>query len=308
MDIGENYVKQTHRNRCEIAAANGRAALTVNVVKGGSMAKKAVKDIRIDYSKRWQHQHVLTLISAYRNAPYFDHYWERLEPFYGRRYDFLADFNLALLEVLTGFFGEDMPPVSEIYVGASPGDTDLRGAFPRKEDAGNPAAGCMETLEKGAYDPAEHTIPEYSAAKYEGTGGAVGSRKDTESAALYEKNSAANGKKEDSAANDTVKTGNAATHERSYSVRYEEESGAVNDAVKTGNAAVAHEKGPVCAEPLIIVGEASLLPYRPVYPQKPYWQVFSDRHPFIPGLSVIDLVFCEGPRARGFLSAAAETE
>ena len=28
---------------------------------------------------------------------------------------------------------------------------------------------------------------------------------------------------------------------------------------------------------------------------KPYWQVFRDRYGFVPGLSVLDLLFCEGP-------------
>lgn len=29
---------------------------------------------------------------------------------------------------------------------------------------------------------------------------------------------------------------------------------------------------------------------------QPYWQVFSDRRAFVPNLSVLDLLFCEGPR------------
>ncbi len=28
-----------------------------------------------------------------------------------------------------------------------------------------------------------------------------------------------------------------------------------------------------------------------------YWQVFSERHPFAPNLSILDLLFCEGPNA-----------
>jgi hypothetical protein len=36
-------------------------------------------------------------------------------------------------------------------------------------------------------------------------------------------------------------------------------------------------------------------------PFKKYTQVFADRMDFVPGLSVVDLIFCEGPRAREFL-------
>lgn len=34
---------------------------------------------------------------------------------------------------------------------------------------------------------------------------------------------------------------------------------------------------------------------------EPYWQVFSDRIAFTPNLSVIDLLFCEGPQALGII-------
>lgn len=34
---------------------------------------------------------------------------------------------------------------------------------------------------------------------------------------------------------------------------------------------------------------------------KPYYQVFSDRHPFTPGLSIVDLLFNLGPEALGYL-------
>lgn len=35
----------------------------------------------------------------------------------------------------------------------------------------------------------------------------------------------------------------------------------------------------------------------------PYPQVFSDRHPFLPGLSGLDLLFCAGPASRAMLSS-----
>ncbi len=36
---------------------------------------------------------------------------------------------------------------------------------------------------------------------------------------------------------------------------------------------------------------------------EPYYQVFSDRHPFTPGLSIVDLLFNLGPEAAGYLQA-----
>ena len=127
VDVGEHYVKQTCRNRTEIATATGRMALTANVVKGASIHKKAVKDMRLDYSKRWQHQHAVALRSAYKSSPYYDYFADRLEPFFTKKYDFLYDFNRELVEVVRGIAGIAEPiRYSEHYIIASPADEDLR--------------------------------------------------------------------------------------------------------------------------------------------------------------------------------------
>lgn len=127
VDVGEHYVKQTCRNRTEIATTTGRMALTANVVKGASIHKKAVKDMRLDYSKRWQHQHAVALRSAYKSSPYYDYFADRLEPFFTKKYDFLYDFNRELVEVVRGIASITEPiRYSEHYIVASPTDEDLR--------------------------------------------------------------------------------------------------------------------------------------------------------------------------------------
>ena len=126
IDLYEHYVKQSYRNRCDILTAGGPASLTVHVVKGGSIRKRPVCDMRIDYSKRWQHQHWGALVASYRSSPYFDFYAGRFEPFYRREWEFLADYNLGLLEVLCSLAGVPMPELSRTYVEAAPGDLDLR--------------------------------------------------------------------------------------------------------------------------------------------------------------------------------------
>lgn len=157
IDTGENYVKQTFRNRCEILSPNGVFPLTVNVVKGGSRDKKPVRDMRVDYSKRWQHQHAHALVSAYRNSPYFEHYWQRFAPFYEKHYEFLADFNLGLTAVLLDILGQPGgPAVSERFIEASPEDTDLRKYFNGKDSRPSipgraPGNGSHRTLRFAEY-------------------------------------------------------------------------------------------------------------------------------------------------------------
>ena len=92
VDLGENYIKRSQRNRAQILSANGVMSLTVNVENANRLRQK-IKDVRIDYSKRWQHQHWVSILSAYKSSPYYDYYADRLEAFFERRYEFLYDFN-----------------------------------------------------------------------------------------------------------------------------------------------------------------------------------------------------------------------
>ena len=125
VDLGEHFVKRSERNRTRILAADGVMDLTVHV-RHADRPRQPVRDMRIDYSKRWQHQHWGALVASYKASPYFDHYAGRFEPFYRRPYEFLADYDLALVETLCGLLRVPMPAVSLRYVEAAPGDRDLR--------------------------------------------------------------------------------------------------------------------------------------------------------------------------------------
>ena len=128
IDLGEHYVKRSERNRASILSANGVMRLTVHVVNG-NRPQQPVRDMRIDYSKRWQHQHWISIVSAYKSSPYFDHYAEHIEPFYRRQWRWLADYDLEYTRALLHLAGSAAEPrVSESYVEAAAGDLDLRGS------------------------------------------------------------------------------------------------------------------------------------------------------------------------------------
>ncbi|MCE5345653.1 MAG: WbqC family protein [Bacteroidales bacterium] len=91
----ENYLKQTYRNRCYILSAHGPQLLSVPVYLG-SIHKTRLKDIRIDYSKRWQQVHLRAIIASYGLSPYFEFYYENIEKIISKNPEFLLDLNMEL--------------------------------------------------------------------------------------------------------------------------------------------------------------------------------------------------------------------
>ena len=126
VDLGEHYIKRSQRNRAQILSANGVMSLTVNV-ENANRPRQRITDVRIDYSKRWQHQHWVSIMSAYKSSPYFDHYAHLLEPFYKREWRYLVDYNMEYLSTLLRLLGVDNKVnISEKYIVARDGDIDLR--------------------------------------------------------------------------------------------------------------------------------------------------------------------------------------
>jgi len=185
IDLHEHFIKQSFRNRCNILGANGTVSLTVPVAKSPNDRKAAVRDVRIDYSKRWQHRHWESMRSAYGKSPCFDFYGDLFAPFYERRYEFLFDFNLELTQLLLRLLGSDAEiRLTEKYLP------------PEELDAG------MEDF-RNAFSP----------------------------------------------------------------------------------------------KPRLHRSDSHFVP-------QPYWQVFAESTPFVPNLSVIDLLFCTGPEAKDILRAS----
>jgi hypothetical protein len=91
----ENYVKQSYRNRCYIKTSQGIEMLVVPLTS--KHGKIAIKDIRIDYSQKWQNNHWRTIETAYRKAPYFEYYSDDLRAALYRNHHFLFDLSLELL-------------------------------------------------------------------------------------------------------------------------------------------------------------------------------------------------------------------
>ncbi len=94
----ESFIKQTYRNRMVIATTNGPLALTIPVNHDLGMG---IKDIRITDHANWRHTHWNALLSAYGESPFFEFYEDDIRPFYEKKYDFLFDFNVEIMEKMT---------------------------------------------------------------------------------------------------------------------------------------------------------------------------------------------------------------
>lgn len=95
----EHFQKQSYRNRCVIAAANGPMSLTIPVEKTLS---QDIRDIRISNHGVWQHLHWHSIESAYQSTPYFEYYQDDFRPFFEKDMEgaFLFDFNESLRECI----------------------------------------------------------------------------------------------------------------------------------------------------------------------------------------------------------------
>ena len=99
IETEENYLKQTYRNRCLIASANGIQPLTVPVEKPKTV-KASTRDIRVSNHGNWRHLHWNALVSAYNMSPFFEYYADDFRPFYEKKYNFLVDYNEALRDTI----------------------------------------------------------------------------------------------------------------------------------------------------------------------------------------------------------------
>ena len=133
----ENYLKQTYRNRCLILTANGQEALSVPVLTGSSK-KTPVKEIRIDYSKRWQQVHLRALLSAYKSSAFFEYYFDDIERLISGKNEFLLDLNLNALVTILKITGITTPiAYTDIFEPIRDSEYDFRYKIsPKKEKPG----------------------------------------------------------------------------------------------------------------------------------------------------------------------------
>ena len=249
----DNFVKQTYRNRCVIASANGPQTLTVPTERYDGL-KCPMRDIRISDHGNWRHLHWQALVSAYGETPFFEYYADDLRPYFEeRRWTYLLDFNLDIMHTLCSLL--DVRPtlsLSDHYI-----TTDA------------PTAAHAATTTAHAATTTAH------AAATATTGGS------------------------DSMGEEAVLNAESKLFEEAKGAGSNAESKLFEEAKGAGSmGGEAGSMGGEAGSNFIDLRDA-IRPKRPLpdseFDPRPYYQVRAARHGFLPNLSVLDLLFNEGP-------------
>lgn len=120
----ENFIKQTYRNRCEILSSNGKLSLSIPLMKQAD--KELISEKRISYAENWQQQHWRSIVSAYKNSPYFEYFEDEFKPFYETQFEFLFEYNFQLLQKVLHILLQKKSFEFTATFEAQPGITDFR--------------------------------------------------------------------------------------------------------------------------------------------------------------------------------------
>jgi len=125
-EVCDNYQKQTLRNRCNIAAANGRLCLSIPV-HYSQKNRQLYKKVRIANNTNWQELHLKSLHSAYKMSPFYDYYIDDLSDLYQDSWEHLMEFNFKSIAIISNLLDIEFEQErSQSFITAERGIKDLR--------------------------------------------------------------------------------------------------------------------------------------------------------------------------------------
>lgn len=93
----ENWQKGGWRNRTAVAGTNGARLMTVPLL-GGRDQHAPLSAVKIAYKENWPRQHIRTLESCYRRAPFYEYYHQSIFEILHSRPEYLLDLNMSILQ------------------------------------------------------------------------------------------------------------------------------------------------------------------------------------------------------------------
>jgi hypothetical protein len=126
LEMDDNFLKQTYRNRTYIYGANGKLSLNIPVIHTQKNRQK-YKDVKVYNQDNWQNLHWKSILSAYRTSPFFEYYEDDLLPLFTKKTEFLLDYNLKCFEVICDCLQLDLNLLkTETYQKITEDKTDYR--------------------------------------------------------------------------------------------------------------------------------------------------------------------------------------
>lgn len=129
----DSYTKQTFRNRCRILGPNGVLTLSIPVKRPHGI-RCHYRDIRIDYDNHWNKIHWRSLVASYAASPYYEFLADDIAPLYEKRFEFLVDLNLRLMECMFRIMGLEIAVTLTGSFEEITGGNDPRAMFHSKRD------------------------------------------------------------------------------------------------------------------------------------------------------------------------------
>ena len=106
VEAQENYQKKSYRNKCDLLSDQGKIRLSVPLQKGKHRAKP-YREVKISYDENWIKQHLHSIKASYSQAPYYEHYIEKIERILQKKYSYLFDLNREILKLLSQLLNMD---------------------------------------------------------------------------------------------------------------------------------------------------------------------------------------------------------
>lgn len=107
IELCDKFEKRSFRNRYLIATANGMLSLTAPVA-GGREQRCPMKEVKIDDTENWRKKHWKAITSAYKKAPFFEFYSEKIQGLLFQQESDLITMNMNILHVLIGILKLDV--------------------------------------------------------------------------------------------------------------------------------------------------------------------------------------------------------
>ena len=115
MDISDTFVlyddvqfsKQSWQQRNKIKAPNGYWMwLSVPVLQNFG---QKINEVKINNAVNWRRKHWESIYQSYHKAPYFEQYKDDIERVYQSEWEYLSDWNIFIILVVSSLLGVKMP-------------------------------------------------------------------------------------------------------------------------------------------------------------------------------------------------------